>query len=108
MAKIQLKMVEMNTKYEQLVEQYEQKRMDFLVGKAKLQFDQGSAKVWVVDMKYILNMGEEKVCLILSRQKAKTRQMVPESLDNSWNTWSTQATELELLKVDHENKMKQV
>ena len=33
-------------------------------------------------------------------------QMVSESLDKGWKTWSTQATELQLLRADHENRKK--
>ena len=33
--------------------------------------------------------------------------MVSESLDKGWKTWSTQATELQLLQADHENRKKQ-
>ena len=58
-------------------------------------------------MQYRLSMGGEKVCLILSRHKANTRQMVAESLDNGWKTRSAQATELQLLSADHENREKQ-
>ena len=32
--------------------------------------------------------------------------MVSESLDKGWKTWSTQATELQLLRADHENRKK--
>mgnify|MGYP000656835513 CR=1 FL=1 len=33
--------------------------------------------------------------------------MLSESLDKGWKTWSTQATELQLLQADHENRKKQ-
>ena len=39
--------------------------------------------------------------------KEQTPLMVSESLDKGWKTWSTQATELQLLQADHENRKKQ-
>ena len=85
----------MNTKYELLAKQYEQKRLALLVAEGKLQFDQGSTKIRLAEMckelatmQYRVSMGEGKVCLILSSHKSETRQMVIESLDKGRKTWS--------------------
>ena len=100
--------------YEQLTEKYELKRLALLVAEAKLQFDQGSAEAQIADMwkelaimQYKLSMGEEKVCLILSMHKAKTRLLVVDFLDKGWKTWSAQVTELQLLWADWENRKNQ-
>ena len=34
-------------------------------------------------------------------------QMITDSLENGWKTWSNQVSELQLLRADHENKKKQ-
>ena len=59
-------------------------------------------------MKYRVSMGEEKVCLILSMHKAKTRLIVVDFLDKGWKTWSAQGTNLQLLRADYDNRKKKV
>ena len=60
----------------------------------------------LASMQYRASMGEEKVRLILLAHKAKMQQMVLKSLDKGWNTWSTQAVELQLLRAYHDDRKK--
>ena len=113
-AQLEMEQATLTTKYDQLAEKYEQKRLALLVAEAKLQFDLGSAELQIAEMRkelatmqYRLNMGEEKVHLILSRHKDKMRKMVAETLDNGWRTWSAQAAKLQLLRADPGNRKKQ-
>ena len=45
--------------------------------------------------------------LILRAHMARTQKMVINSLDKRWQTWSTQATELQLLRANREKWKKQ-
>ena len=47
-------------------------------------------------------MGEDKVWAIM-RHKEQMHQMLLESLEKGWKTWSTQEAEVQLLRTDHEN-----
>ena len=113
-AKVEIARDKLHKHYKELEKKYEQKRQALIVVEAKLEFDLGSAKNHrrelereIETLKYKNTMGEDKVHAILTRHKEQMRQMVFESLDKGWKTWSTQATELQLLQADHENRKKQ-
>ena len=63
---------ELTKNYSELEAKYEQKRLALLVAEAKLQFDQGSAKVRLAEMRKALATMQYKVRLILSTHKART------------------------------------
>ena len=112
-AKVEIARDKLHKHYKELEKKYEQKRQALIVVEAKLEFDLGSAKNHrrelereIETLKYKNTMGEDKVHAILTRHKEQMRQMVSESLDKGWKTWSTQATELQLLRADHENRKK--
>ena len=93
---------ELDNKFKDLEEKYKQKRHALLLVETKLEFELGSAA-----LKYKHTMGEDKVWAILMRHREQMCHMVSESLDKGWKTWSTQATELQMPRADHENPKKQ-
>ena len=83
-------------------------RTSLILAEAKLQFQQDlvvarqdELKDEISTMQYWLNMGEQKIQGILGKNNSKMHQKIIESLKHDWKTWSTQATELQLLRADH-------
>ena len=52
-------------------------------------------------------MNEDKVLPVLKTHKLKTLKLVVNTLDKGWKTWSVQATELQLLRADRDNRKTQ-
>ena len=80
---------------------YEQKRLALLVAEANVMLVQETTKHVISDLRrelattqYTTSMGTEKVWVILKAHKRKALQMVNESLEKGWRTWSAQASEL--------------
>ena len=49
-------------------------------------------------------MTQEKVQAIMRRHRLNTLKLVNESLEKGWQMWSAQATKLQLLRADRENR----
>ena len=100
---------ELDKKYKVLEEKYKQKFHALLVAEAELQSARAAVdncrqvQSEIEFLKYKNTMGEDKVRAILIGHKEQTYQMVSESLEKVWKTWSTQAAKLQLLRADHEN-----
>ena len=84
------------------------------MAEAKLMQEQGSADARIAEMhkelatmQYHVSMNEDKVRPVLKTHKLKTLKLVVNTLDKGWKTWSVQATELQLLRADRDNRSKQ-
>ena len=90
---------------------YENKQLELLIAEAKLMQAEGSnnpqiaklRKLWATTL-YHVSMGEEKVWPMIKAHKLKTLQLVAESLDKGWMTWLAQATKVQLLHTNKENR----
>ena len=80
---------------------YEQKRLALLVAEANVMLVQETMKHTNFDLRrelattqYIASMVTQEVRVILKAHEKKALQMVNESLEKGWRTWSAQASEL--------------
>ena len=110
-AKVEMSREELDRKYRDLEEKYKKTRHILIVVEARLRFDHDTIEnLWqellkeIDPLKYKNYMGKEKVQAILMWHKEQPRLMVSKSLDKGWKTWSTQATELQILRADYKNR----
>ena len=86
---------ELKNRCTKLEDQYENKRLDLLVAKAKLMQAEGSVTTQVTDLRkqlaeaqYKASMGEEKIKAIPKHHRINTEKFVSDCLDKGWQTWS--------------------
>ena len=53
------------------------------------------------------SVSQEKVRAILKRHRLNTLEMVKESMEKGWKTWSKQAAKLQMLRAGRENRKTQ-
>ena len=87
------------------------RRLDLLVAQAKLMQAEGDTNAIIIDLRRTLataqseaSMTQDRVQAIIRRHQLNTLKLVSESLEKGWQTWSAQATELQLLRADGENR----
>ena len=112
-AQLVIEKEEIHTRQE-LAGKYQEKWLTLLVVEAKLHGINESIQNCVdnlqneiVALKYQNTMGEEKVRGILTQHNQKMKEMMTDSLNEGWKTCSKQALELQLLRVDHDNRKQQ-
>ena len=107
-------MAELRQQYDELSAKYEEKILALLVTNANLYDCQRAAQSKtnevfqeISNLRNNHNMGNEKMHAILHRHKDKARTLIIDTLKEEWNIWSQQATELQLLRADRDNRASQ-
>ena len=105
---------DLQSRFTRLEARYEKKRLDLLIAEANLMQAEGVTNAQITDLwkqlaaaQYNASMGEEKIKAILNRHKLNILKLVSDSLDRGWKTWLAQATELQILRADKDNRKTQ-